>query len=79
MDVRQPVRQCRNCGQKYLDKRWREPALVGFDRRTTDPMLYLKSTEAFLAGFVVCAAWLWYNAYVDDLISFGIDVPEKYR
>ena len=56
-----PVRTCRNCNKKYLDRRYREVAIDGVDPRSVNSGLYLKGIVFFLAGFVICLAWLLYQ------------------
>lgn len=47
-----PVRHCAKCSAEYLDNRWREVAVEGFDPRSTNSGLYLKGT----IGFAIFAA-----------------------
>lgn len=56
-----PIRVCKNCGKKYLDSRYREPAISGFDGRSTDPVFYLKGAVGFFVATIVMALWLWYS------------------
>ena len=53
-----PIRVCKSCGKKYVDSRYTEPALTGFDRKSTDPSLYAKGAGIFAAGFVITLGWV---------------------
>ena len=37
-----PIRTCGSCKTEYLDKRWREVAIDGFDPRSNNSSFYLK-------------------------------------
>lgn len=52
-----PLRTCKKCGKKYIDRRYREPALQGFDRRTTDPKLYKTACIICAALFILAICW----------------------
>ena len=39
-----PVRTCPSCKTEYLDKRWKEVAIDGFDLRSMNASFYLKAT-----------------------------------
>ena len=56
-----PIRYCVRCKQEYLDKRWREVAIDGFDPRSTNPGLYLKATLGFGAAALALGGWLYYS------------------
>lgn len=56
-----PIRYCTRCKQEYLDKRWREIAIDGFDPRSTSPAFYLKCTLAMLAFTAISGGWLYYT------------------
>lgn len=58
-----PIRICKNCGKKYVDRRYTEPALTGFDRKSTDPTLYAKGAAIFAAGFVFTLCWVLVSIY----------------
>ena len=49
-----PIRTCPKCKSKFLDKRWREVAIDGFDPRTNNPKLYLIVFFVFLAITILC-------------------------
>lgn len=42
-----PIRNCKYCSTEYLDKRWREVAIDGYDPRTSNSSFYLKGTLGF--------------------------------
>lgn len=44
-----PVKVCPKCKKEFLDKRFREVAVEGFDRRSVNPSFYLKGIFIFLA------------------------------
>lgn len=48
-----PVRVCKNCGEKYIDERYHEPAIDGFDAKSRNPSLYAKGAGLFGAGLVL--------------------------
>lgn len=56
-----PIRVCKSCGNKYVDNRYTEPALTGFDRKSTDPSLYAKGAGIFAAGFVLTLGWVLFD------------------
>lgn len=56
-----PIRVCKSCGQKYVNSRYTEPALQGFDTRTTNPDLYKKATPFFAAFMVLGILWNRYT------------------
>ena len=49
-----PIRVCKSCGEEYLDKRWREVAIDGFDPRSQNSDFYLKGTLGFVAFTAIC-------------------------
>ena len=44
-----PIRECKACRCEYLDKRWREVAIEGFDPRSNNAKLYVKGALFLLA------------------------------
>ncbi|MCR5541618.1 MAG: hypothetical protein K6F71_12495 [Ruminococcus sp.] len=52
-----PIRVCKKCGGKYMDRRYREPAVQGFDPRTTDPDLYKNVGLICAALFILVLVW----------------------
>lgn len=57
-----PIRICKSCGKKYVDKRYREVAIQGFDKRSVNELFYLKGALFFLALMIICLAVLWSTA-----------------
>ena len=66
-----PIKSCPKCGSEFIDKRFREVAVEGFDTRSTDPVLYLKGFGLFLAFTTVCAVLLVF------MINFMGGYPTK--
>ncbi len=56
-----PVRVCKSCGRKYVDSRYREPAIDGFDPKSLNSSLYAKGAAFFGIAFVLTSAWLVYS------------------
>ena len=56
-----PIRQCKACRGEYLDKRFREVAIDGFDPRSNNPQLYLKGALFLLALALVAGALSFYQ------------------
>ncbi|MCR5142196.1 MAG: hypothetical protein K6C68_06680 [Ruminococcus sp.] len=56
-----PIRFCKKCGEKYIDRRYREPAIQGFDNRTMSAELYLKIAPIFAGIFVLALIWNRYT------------------
>ncbi len=44
-----PIRTCKACRSEYLDRRWREVAIDGFDPRSNNAKVYAKGVLLFLA------------------------------
>lgn len=55
-----PIRICRNCNEEYIDNRWREVAVEGFDPRSGNADFYLKGTLGLIAFTLICAALLFW-------------------
>lgn len=53
-----PIRTCSSCKSEYLDKRWREVAIVGFDPRSGNASFYLKGFLGFFLFTIVCISVL---------------------
>lgn len=75
-----PIRICRKCGQKYLNRRYREPAVQGFDKRTTDPNLYKKSGIICAALLVLAVVWYRFTTrnlgyYTNYQVGFLVMLP----
>ena len=58
-----PIRFCPRCKQEYLDKRWREVAIDGFDPRGTSPAYYLKCFVGCLVGLILSYGWYYYTTH----------------
>ncbi len=58
-----PIRLCPRCKQEYLDKRWREVAIDGFDPRGTSPAYYLKCFVGCLVGLILSYGWYYYTTH----------------
>jgi len=64
-----PIRFCPRCKQEYLDARWREVAITGFDPRGSKPGYYFK---VFLGTLIVTAlsgGWLYYTTHYKGYYS----------
>ncbi|MDD6492259.1 MAG: hypothetical protein PUG54_08580 [Firmicutes bacterium] len=66
-----PIRTCGSCKTEYLDKRWREVAIDGFDPRSNNSSFYLKGFFGFLLFTLLCGAWLFWE------IRHGRAYPSK--
>ncbi|MBQ6555506.1 MAG: hypothetical protein IJR45_02125 [Firmicutes bacterium] len=49
-----PIRTCKSCNAEYIDKRWREVAIDGFDPRSQNADFYLKGTLGLAVFTIVC-------------------------
>ena len=58
-----PIRYCNKCRQEYLDKRWREVAIDGFDPKSTDPSFYGKCCLFFALVTVIAGGYLYYSVH----------------
>lgn len=56
-----PIRTCKFCHAEYLDRRWREVAIDGYDPRSMNSSLYLKGTIGFAVFALVMALWMMYS------------------
>lgn len=56
-----PIRQCKACRSEYLDRRFREVAIDGFDPRSNNPQLYLKGALFLLVLALVAGALSFYQ------------------
>ena len=56
-----PIRHCRHCDGEYLDRRWREVAVEGFDPRSTNSSLYLKGCIGFALFAAIMALWIFWS------------------
>ncbi|MCM1468495.1 MAG: hypothetical protein NC086_10120 [Alistipes sp.] len=53
-----PIRTCPKCRKEFLDSRWREVAIDGFVRQSTNAKGYFLAMLGFLAVTAVCVLWL---------------------
>ena len=58
-----PIRFCPRCKQEYLDRRWREVAIDGFDPKATSPAYYLKCFAGCLLGTALGYGWFYYTTH----------------
>ncbi len=54
-----PVKTCASCNTEYIDRRWREVAIDGFDPRSSNSGFYLKGLLGFVVFTVVCVLLLF--------------------
>ena len=67
-----PIRVCKSCGRKYVDSRYTEPAISGYDPKSTDPSLFLKGIALFGAGLVLILTWLIYSIKANGSYSIRL-------
>lgn len=53
-----PIRRCKYCNQKFVDRRYRELAVEGIDQRSANPAFYLKGMAIFFVAGIVLALLL---------------------
>ena len=53
-----PIRECKACRSEYLDRRWREVAIDGFDPRSKNAKFYAKGAAFLLSMAIVCGILL---------------------
>ena len=56
-----PIRQCKACRSEYLDRRFREVAIEGFDPRSNNAKFYVKGTLFLLAIALVCGVVTYFQ------------------
>lgn len=56
-----PIRECKACRSEYLDKRWREVAIDGFDPRSNNAKIYVKGALILLAIALVCGVMIYFQ------------------
>ena len=56
-----PVRECKACHSEYLDRRFREVAIDGFDPRSNNAKLYVKGPLFLLALALVCGMLTYFQ------------------
>lgn len=54
-----PIRQCKACHNEYLDNRFREVAIEGFDTKSNNAQLYAKGALFFLGLALICGILLY--------------------
>ena len=64
-----PIRFCPRCKQEYLDKRWREVAIDGFDPKSTNPGYYLKAFLLLVVVTAISGGWLYYTTHFKNYYS----------
>ena len=53
-----PIRECKACHGEYLDRRWREVAIDGFDPRGKNAKFYAKGAAFLLGMAIICGVLL---------------------
>ena len=66
-----PIRECKACRSEYLDRRFREVAIDGFDPRSNNVKFYAKGALFLLAIALVCGA-LTYFQYAKGYYSVKV-------
>ena len=56
-----PIRECKACRSEYLDRRFREVAIDGFDPRSNNVQLYAKVALVLLAIALVCGIMIYFQ------------------
>lgn len=56
-----PIRECKACRSEYLDRRFREVAIDGFDPRSNNVKVYAKGALFLLAIALVCGALTYFQ------------------
>ena len=56
-----PIRQCKACRSEYLDRRFREVAIDGFDPRSNNAKFYVKGALFLLAIALVCGVVIYFQ------------------
>ena len=56
-----PIRECKACRSEYLDRRFREVAIDGFDPRSNNAKFYVKGTLFLLAIALVCGVMIYFQ------------------
>ena len=66
-----PIRECKACRCEYLERRFREVAIDGFDPRSNNAKIYVKGALFLLAIAAICAA-LTYFQYTRGYYSIKV-------
>lgn len=53
-----PIRQCPYCKYEFLDRRWKEVAIDGIDKKSSNPKFYLLATVGFIIFTIICVVSL---------------------
>ena len=56
-----PIRQCKACRSEYLDRRFREVAIEGFDPRSNNAKFYVKGALFLLAIALICGVVIYFQ------------------
>ena len=56
-----PIRECKACRSEYLDSRWREVAIDGFDPRGKNAKFYAKGALFLLAIAAICGILIYFQ------------------
>ncbi len=75
-----PVKVCPECKNEFLDKRFTEVAIEGFERRIVDPSIFLKGMVFFAAMTLLCIFLFifmvkfngWYPTKIIGCIGIGV-------
>ena len=51
-----PIVNCKDCREEFVERKFREVAIEGFDPRTTNPKIYVKFVPLFLVLSAACFA-----------------------
>lgn len=66
-----PIRQCKACRSEYLDRRFREVAIDGFDPRNNNPKFYMKGA-LFLFLLALVAGGLAFYQHTNGYYSVKV-------
>ena len=66
-----PIRECKACRSEYLDRRFREVAIDGFDPRSNNAKFYVKGALFLLVIALVCGV-LTYFQYTRGYYSMKV-------
>ena len=56
-----PIRECKACRSEYLDRRWREVAIDGFDPRSKNAKFYAKGALFLLSIAAICSVLIYFQ------------------
>ena len=56
-----PIRECKACRSEYLDRRFREVAIDGFDPRSNNAQFYVRGALVLLAIALVCGIMIYFQ------------------